>query len=675
MRTFPPPRWGNRMLESPPASPRGDKDGLRSNSSFDKPVPQRLKAVHFVPPGDEAEAMSPLETTQPLTPEHSFSHDTARPAVTPSPVKAGGGGPRIARLASLFSSRAIVKSESPPRSDSSSGYVGWPGTQDKRGGTVEVEQSSDSASEITEKIHRFASPMSANVQGLQEIYGQEHPQDALADPWADMDETFSTASTRFSKTSSAYFSTTRPLQQDRQAVAVAASVMRKPLTEEALRLKDHLTPPNKITSMGYRGLLEKTRDVPNLMDGTESEGSSISGIASLRKRDPEASSDIFDGVCKSGDSDVFDGLSNVGASRFLDRTPSIPENFTLGAIPRNDNEQLNLVLLGGGLTTIQTTPNDFSNRRTASDFDENLTNSDYDQYGFAKIPGFNEMATAGKKLHDRAIGTENIALPSSRASKNLNPRSAPGSEVSGSSVFSDQYEVDSWGESIRDGLQQYYVHPDEMKSLVKKFRKMSTKVSSKLSYEEMEREEDATKVFALMEMRSRIMEKDIERGLERRGGTSVVDDLVLTPYNRAAMRVRDALVVAKAWRDGATPKDVINTAMLTRRPERAYYILRPMHQDPWQRTQRYAWEEVQWHDDLELSQYRCHSIGPRHLRGFEMFTIGDCQSILLKLCNQQCVVSCCCCRRRRSVVAFNEDWFALTWISHQTFSFRNYVLN
>ncbi len=636
MRTFPSPRWGTRMLDSPPPSPRDNQDGLLSNSSFDKPLPQRPKSVHFVPPCDEV--MSPLETTQPLTPDHSFSQEMAQPVVTPSPVKGGGGGTRIARLASLFASRAIVKSASPPRSDSSSGYVGWPGTQDKRGGTVEVEQSSDSTNEITEKVHRFSSPMNTNVRGLQDIYGQEQPHVALADPWADMEETFSCASTKYSKTSSAYFSTTLPLQPDRHAVA--ASVMRKSLTEEALRLKDHLTPPHKITTMGYRGLMEKTRDVPNLMDGTDSENSSVSGIASLRKRDPEAFSDIFEGVCKSGDSDVFDGLSNHGASRYLGRTPSIPEHFTLGAIPRNDNEQLNLVLLGGGLTTIQTTANDFSNRKTASDFDENLTNSDYDQYGFAKIPGFNEMATAGKKVHDRALGPQSFSISSATGATNrLNSRSEPGSEVSGSSVFSDQYEVDSWGESIRDGLQQYYVHPDEMKSLVKKFRKMSNSVSSKLNYEEMEREEDATKVFALMEMRSRIMEKDIERGLERRGGTSVVDDMVLTPYNRAAMRVRDALVVAKAWRDGATPKDVVNTATLTRRPERAYFILRTSQQDPWQRSPRYTWEEVQWHDDLELSQYRCHSIGPRHLRGFEMFTIGDCQSILLKLCNEQCLVS------------------------------------
>jgi hypothetical protein len=708
-----------------------------------------------------------------------------------------GGPTRIARLASLFSSRAIVKGNnndqqqqqpcpSPPRSDSSSGYVGWPGTQDKRGGTVPViamEQSSYSDSEVgaapaarhsaksdnsnssattgdynlaaaivnataaansplmnsstntsqaetAARSHtRRASPMVEQVRGVGDIYGQDqHYQTVgqavgeLTDPWGGIgdghhDDSMSEVSTKYSTTSSAYFNpkelrTLQPLEprnplNHRQAAA--ATVMRfqpgkpQPPTEEALRLKDHLTPPhrtyNATNALGFRGLLEKTRDVPNLMDGSESDctHSSVSGtnnyssVSHLQRRgrpkrippDPEdqlleeVSSDIFDGVTPGGradsDSDIFDGLSNTGApprNEYLNRTPSIPENgqYTLGAIPRNDNEDLNVVLLGGGLTTIQTTSTDFTNRQTASDFDENLSNSDYDQYGFAKIPGFNEMATAGNRVHDRSLGDSlggiNAKLfaqshlnPSQRAQaaiKKYNSRSSePGSEVSASTgtVFSDQYEVDSWG----GGLQQYYVHPDEMKSLVKKFRKMSSKAAATMDYEGMEREEDATKAFALMEMRSRIMEKDIERGLERRGGTTVVDDLVLTPYNRAAMRVRDALVVAKAWRDGATPKDVIYTSLLTRRSERAYFILRPWeqrwddnrssHQFP---PQRYTWEEVGWVDDLELSQYRCHSIGPRHLRGFEMFTIGDCQSILLKLCNEECLVS----RTHASILMF-----------------------
>jgi hypothetical protein len=234
--------------------------------------------------------------------------------------------------------------------------------------------------------------------------------------------------------------------------------------------------------------------------------------------------------------------------------------------------------------------------------------------------------------------------------------SAGGSD-SGSSLFSNPYAKEAWGRNIHGGLNQYYVHPDEMKILVKFFRRMSKNRSPNLSYDDLEREEDATKSFALSEMRSRIMEKDIERGLERQGGTTVVDDIVLTPHNRAALRVRDAVVVAKAWRDGATPQDVINTSLLTRRAERAFFILRPNRQynmrshtrsPDYVNTPRFTWEEVLWVDDLELSQYRCHSIGPRHLRGFEMFTIGDCQSILLKLCNERCIVSLAarlCCKK------------------------------
>ena len=137
------------------------------------------------------------------------------------------------------------------------------------------------------------------------------------------------------------------------------------------------------------------------------------------------------------------------------------------------------------------------------------------------------------------------------------------------------------------------------------------------------------------------MEKDIERGLERKGGTTVVDDIVLTDYNKSALRVRDAVIVSKAWRDGARPMDVINTAYLTKRSIRSYHIPRLANRRYGRgngRPQQLTWEEVLWVDDLELSQYRCHSIGPRSLRGSEMFTIGDCQSILLKLCRDQCEV-------------------------------------
>jgi len=760
------------QVSSQPSSPAVGHQGRDGNASLDKPnyrpTPEK---VQFVPAYDESLSRS-LDTTQSLSsPEPSFSLDHERGSFrnisshlrhsSPMAVRSSSPGhsrvisqpqslsnPRnlestsgvqqrqgsngMARFASLFSSRATVKTmedqpcPSPPRSDSSSGYVGWPGTQDKRGATVAIEQASYSDSEVggprskgdsslgeynlveavvnataaansplikpqseVEKIHQLISPMDTDVSDVKEIYGSDSKYDGhLTDPWADVrkdnEDSTSEVSTGFSKTSSAYFTTTEVKQsmkniEDRQQRLLRLlrfGTKPQPPTVEALRINDHLTPPHRAfgSAIGYRGLLDKTQDVPNLMDGTESEttqssvsdtnysySSNVNSGFRFRPRripmDPdqilEEASDVFDGVVRGSgdaDSDVFDNLSR---NEYMQRTPSIPENapYTLGATPRDDNESLNLVLLGGGLTTIQTTANHFSNRRTASDFDENLTNSDYDQYGYAKIPGFNEMATAGKKLSDRAVDavatrlfTHSFARPQNDVRRYSSPPNADGSEVTGSSVFSDAYEVDSWGGC---DLQQYYIHPDEMKPLVKKFRKMSLKKSSIQNHEEMEREEDATKAFALMEMRSRIMEKDIERGLERRGGTSIVDDLVLTAHNRAAMRVRDATIVAKAWRDGATPKDVVTTALLTQRPERRYFILRPIQvgggsSNGWDTRSPYMqhrWEEVTWLDDLGISLYRCHSIGPRHLRGFEMFTIGDCQSILLKLCNQQCVVS------------------------------------
>jgi hypothetical protein len=775
--------WGSRdrvSLLAHPSPPPSPRHGV-TDSSFERAFPPEKEmlpsenAIQFVPAYEEA--ISPA-TTQPPTPSED-SMEGIRYPVTPSPAKSSKRsksrddasavsssnsstrkGTRIGRLASLFSSRAIVKTMapevgpvSPPRSESSSGYVGWPGTQDKRGGTVAIESSyedsdqehgkqqwvessfesmdeGNSAADFhlaaavadataaanspmankqqteAEKVHEMATPMHSQVRSLQEIYGNDQSAvvspSAMTDPWGlshAQDETSSDLSTSYSKTSSAYFNT-KDVRVMKSRVGhnrnAAAAVMRfqpgepQPPTEETMALKDHFAPPhrayNATNALGFRGLLDKTRDVPNLMDGSESDStasrgtsthSSISGAyrnTRSRQRRPredledqileEVSSDIFDGVSQlrgDGESDVFDGLSNAGSKGgYLRRTPSIPEDeqytlngqHTLGATPRVTNENLNLVMLGGGLTTIQTTANDFTNRQTASDFDENLTNSDYDQYGFAKIPGFNEMASAGMSSHDRSLGTL-FTQPSPRAQQAIvrykNKAEYSGASEASSSLLSDPYPEEDWGRDVDGGLQQYYVHPNEMKLLVKKFRKMSTQRSPNLSYDDLEREEDATKVFALSEMRSRIMESDIERGLERRGGTTVVDDIVLTPYNRAAMRVRDACIVAKAWRDGATPQDVMNTSLMTRRAERAYFIVRPTNRrhnrldntrsPEYFSPSRYTWEEVLWVDDLEISQYTCQSLGPRHSRGFEMFTIGDCQSILLKLCNERCLVS------------------------------------
>ncbi len=44
-------------------------------------------------------------------------------------------------------------------------------------------------------------------------------------------------------------------------------------------------------------------------------------------------------------------------------------------------------------------------------------------------------------------------------------------------------------------------------------------------------------------------------------------------------------------------------------------------------------------DDTDFALMRCQSLGAGAMRGFEMFTIGDCQSILLKMTSDNCMVS------------------------------------
>jgi len=111
----------------------------------------------------------------------------------------------------------------------------------------------------------------------------------------------------------------------------------------------------------------------------------------------------------------------------------------------------------------------------------------------------------------------------------------------------------------------------------------------------------------------------------------------------------------------------VNASKLTRRPEQAYYVKRPIRRsrnrspnvsvnrspnisinsdsmsvasDYWNTAPSASWayilEKVEWLDDTDFMQLRCPSLGPRCMRGFEMFTIGDCQSILLKLTNERC---------------------------------------
>jgi len=130
------------------------------------------------------------------------------------------------------------------------------------------------------------------------------------------------------------------------------------------------------------------------------------------------------------------------------------------------------------------------------------------------------------------------------------------------------------------------------------------------------------------------MVSDIERGFERAGGTITVDDLVLTSFYKAACRVRDAVIVSKAWRDGASPQDARTASNLTKGFH--YHIKRdfPQTNSIPMSHMRSQIEQLTWIDDTEFSLIRC--FGSRTLRGTDIFTTGDCQSLLLKLTHENC---------------------------------------
>lgn len=513
-------------------------------------------------------------------------------------------------------------------------------------------------------------------------------------------------------------------RQQRTPSSASLSAAAQPPTEDALQLNDRFfhTPHRNFTTptaKGYRGLLDKTKEAPSLMDNFDSDSLSSSKAPSvvsatlsnggdkphqrdqfrhdhsnqmrnnngLRRTedDTETLSDVFDGISVSKESDVFDNLSQEESQRpsprklstIRQQRASYPERIAeeegdlnvnsahFDALPAGEGE-FKLVLLGGGLSAIQTTHTDFVNRRTASDFDGNLTNSDVSSNGYVRIPGFLEMVSSGKHRDNSLQGIHgNVGVrprtshPLPAPNNNDAPKKRPSSHSSGSchsgssgsshrsSLFSDPYQSET-GLEVDGDLSEYYVHPSLMKTMVRKYRSFFDQNSTSMGFAAYEKEEDERKAFALFEMRSRVMEKDIERGLERRGGSFVVDDLVTTPYNRTAHRIRDAVIVSKAWRDGATITDVVNAALLTRRAEHSYFIKRPIFDDGTGESsttrQRFTWEPVKWIDDTDFAQYRCPSLASRHMRGFEMFTIGDCQSILLKLTNERCMVSTQVCR-------------------------------
>lgn len=392
------------------------------------------------------------------------------------------------------------------------------------------------------------------------------------------------------------------------------------LSEAALRQTDQLTSTFQTVAhganvKGYRGFLNKTADVPNLMDDLESV-TSASTVATNRKHDHlDSGSDVFDGVC-SDSSAGGNKPQSPTFQRLMQRKQIIPP------ASNRDCTSINIVQLNGTISSIQTSPAAFEARKTSVEFDATLTESDTD------------YAQSSRRLRG------GNAIRSGQIRHHLDDESA--SYSSQSALNSQSTDI-----SISNDLSSYAVGAGQVRKLVKAYRNMSQFVNGdNIS----QKEEDAKKAFALFEMRSRIMATDIERGFDRAGGTVTVDDLVLTQYFRASCRVRDAVIVSKAWRDGASPQDARTALNLIEGHE--YYIKRSSRlisstdsetsdsQESFDSTCskiQISYERVDWIDDTEFSLIRC--LGANTLRGSGIFTVGDCQSMLLKLTHEHCEVS------------------------------------
>ncbi|KAL7504877.1 hypothetical protein ACHAXN_002426 [Cyclotella atomus] len=407
----------------------------------------------------------------------------------------------------------------------------------------------------------------------------------------------------------------------------------QPPTEEALRLNNSMSAPPRpggaLSLKGYRGFIDKTRDVPNLMDDLESEANTSLGTNAERRAlglsltpsskqpvrgggthallPPRPSSVVSSNV-DSG-SDVFEGIA--GSS-----VPSITSSAVSG--PR---------LAAAVTNNLSRGPRSFVSEYESFDVKQTIN------------PFRNQQRNNARQVSsnlDRKVDFVDPELNLSAVSKGS----------AGEFSHHDILDLDDFVDDVFDGpdLSIYCVPPESVRLMVRAFRKMCTMQMEISSCEdtmlsEFEDLVDTKKRFALFEMRSRIMETDIDRGLERRGGTNVVDDIVLTPYFQAMHRVRDAVIVSKAWRDGATPKDVVTAHLLTRRSAKAHFVRRPV-----QRIRRpgapsypqYWLEERTWLDETDFSMMKCQSLGAGTMKGFEMFTIGDCQSILLKMTSENC---------------------------------------
>ncbi|KAL9180676.1 hypothetical protein ACHAXT_011129 [Thalassiosira profunda] len=390
---------------------------------------------------------------------------------------------------------------------------------------------------------------------------------------------------------------------------------------------------------GYRGFMDKTQDVPNLMDDLESEaGTSLAtGVYSTDARRQHGKMGL-----------ALPAAANATRNRVgVDRPASLvsTSNIDSGsdvfdgvqAEPFGPMEKDILNVNADGASQQRGMPW----KKDANQFMEEgfLAIRSREHAVFNPIQSLYERAT-----EDRV----QMQMPPWRIHRSISRPCLEGS----AGAFSHQLDgMDELGEgdfeSLPD-LSMYAVDPEMVRQMVRTFRKICTNEMEISSSEEtmlhdFENLVDTKKAFALFEMRSRIMETDIDRGLERRGGTNIVDDIVTTSYFQAAARVRDAVIVSKAWRDGATPKGRRHSALAhasilqgalcpEANPSPATSLGSPFTTA----GPQYWQEEVKWLDDTDFMLMRCQSLGAGTMKGFEMFTIGDCQSILLKMTSDNC---------------------------------------
>lgn len=391
------------------------------------------------------------------------------------------------------------------------------------------------------------------------------------------------------------------------------------LSEAALREKDLLTSSFQTIAhganvKGFRGFINKTADIPNLMDDVESVTSASTSAAFRREEYGDVESDVFDGV----------GSVDCAKPSSQKEQTKLNENIMDAT---DDGRTFNVLKLKSGISSIQTSPECFNKRIISADFDAGLSESDTDH---------------AMRLH---IGKENSNPILPGHYDEISSRDSERDDESTSCSSSDGIPIDS-NTALTCDLSKFSVSSSQVRKLVQAYRSMSQFVNTGIV---SQREEDEKKTFALFEMRSRIMQTDIERGFERTGGTVTVDDLVLTRYFKACCRVRDAVIVSKAWRDGATPQDARKALNLTE--ESDFYVKRTSHmiypstnlssdQQSIGSSSSHiliSYERIGWIDDTDFCLIKC--FGAKILRGSGIFTIGDCQSMLLKLTHEHLEVS------------------------------------